>query len=107
MSLADNLDFNRVRALIAGLTDPAKRKAEVYVSGQWERGGYLRGECSYPFSPFTSSVTKATQGEITTDEQKHREHRPHNRDAGRISSHALTDDFDENPKLREKDEDEH
>jgi hypothetical protein len=39
------LDFTRVRALMAALEDPAKRKAEVYKQGQWERGGYLRSEC--------------------------------------------------------------
>jgi len=36
------LDFPRVRVLFAGLEDPAKRSAEVYVQGQWEKGGYLR-----------------------------------------------------------------
>ncbi|OCF33164.1 hypothetical protein I316_05209 [Kwoniella heveanensis BCC8398] len=36
------LDFARVRILFAGLEDPAKRSAEVYQQGHWEKGGYLR-----------------------------------------------------------------
>lgn len=40
------LDFSRVRVLLNGLQDPAKRDAEVYVQGQWERGGYFHGEPS-------------------------------------------------------------
>ena len=36
-------DFARVRALLAALEDPVKRSAEVYVQGNWERGGYLKG----------------------------------------------------------------
>lgn len=28
---------------MAGLEDPVKRSAEVYVQGHWEKGGYLRG----------------------------------------------------------------
>lgn len=46
------LDFARVRALLAALQDPAKRDAEVYVSGQWERGGYFRGESKSPTSSY-------------------------------------------------------
>ena len=38
------LDFSRVRVLLSGLQDPAKRDAEVFVQGQWERGGYFYGE---------------------------------------------------------------
>jgi CheY-like chemotaxis protein len=38
-------DFNRVRAILAALEDPIQRSKEVYVQGQWERGGYLQGEC--------------------------------------------------------------
>lgn len=37
------LDFSRVRVLLSGLQDPAKRDAEVFVQGQWERGGYFHG----------------------------------------------------------------
>jgi hypothetical protein len=43
-----DIDFPRVRILFAGLEDPAKRSAEVYVQGHWERGGYLRGESIRP-----------------------------------------------------------
>lgn len=38
------LDFSRVRVLLAGLQNPDKRDAEVYVQGQWERGGYFYSE---------------------------------------------------------------
>lgn len=37
------LDFGRVRDLFKALEDPVKRRQEMYVQGQWERGGYLRG----------------------------------------------------------------
>ena len=49
------LDFTRVRTLLAGLQDPAKRDNEVYVSGQWERGGYFRGELTTPLSLLSSA----------------------------------------------------
>ncbi|WWD22241.1 hypothetical protein CI109_106732 [Kwoniella shandongensis] len=45
------LDFARVRVLFAGLEDPAKRSAEVYVQGQWEKGGYLKDVASPMPSP--------------------------------------------------------
>lgn len=38
------LDYKRVRVLLSGLQDAAKRDPEVYVNGQWERGGYFHGE---------------------------------------------------------------
>ena len=38
------LDFSRVRIILAALETPAKRAQEVYVQGNWERGGFLRGE---------------------------------------------------------------
>ncbi|KAK8845299.1 hypothetical protein IAR55_006012 [Kwoniella newhampshirensis] len=48
------LDFARVRVLFAGLENPAKRSAEVYVQGQWEKGGYLRDSASpYPSPALT------------------------------------------------------
>jgi len=37
------LDFGRVRDLFQALQDPVKRNKEVYVQGQWERGGYFYG----------------------------------------------------------------
>lgn len=37
------LDFGRVRELFKALEDSQKRRGEVYVQGQWERGGYFRG----------------------------------------------------------------
>ncbi|WWD05979.1 hypothetical protein V865_004064 [Kwoniella europaea PYCC6329] len=45
------LDFARVRVLLAALEDPVKRSAEVYVQGQWEKGGYLRDAPSPSSSP--------------------------------------------------------
>jgi CheY-like chemotaxis protein len=41
------LDFGRVRELFKALQDPSKRNQEVYVQGQWERGGYFYGESLY------------------------------------------------------------
>ncbi|KAE8542982.1 hypothetical protein D1P53_000469 [Cryptococcus gattii VGV] len=38
------LDFSRVRAILEGLENSDKRAAEVYRQGNWERGGYLKGE---------------------------------------------------------------
>ncbi|WRT63488.1 uncharacterized protein IL334_000393 [Kwoniella shivajii] len=49
------LDFARVRALFAGLEDPAKRSAEVYEQGQWEKGGYLKDAPSPVPSPIPAS----------------------------------------------------
>jgi CheY-like chemotaxis protein len=37
------LDFGRVRELLLALQNPLKRNQEVYVQGQWERGGYFYG----------------------------------------------------------------
>lgn len=37
-------DFSRARALLKGLQDQDRRSAEVYVQGQWEKGGYFRCE---------------------------------------------------------------
>jgi len=38
-------DFARVHTLLTALRDPtgAKRNAEVYKKGNWERGGFLKG----------------------------------------------------------------
>ncbi|WWC66984.1 uncharacterized protein I206_100891 [Kwoniella pini CBS 10737] len=47
------LDFARVRTLLAALEDPAKRSAEVYEQGHWEKGGYLRAAPSPSSSPDT------------------------------------------------------
>ena len=54
--LADgDIDFTRVRTLLGCLQDPSKRSKEVYVSGQWERGGFFRGE---RFPKMSRRVTK-------------------------------------------------
>lgn len=44
------LDFGRVRDLFQALQDPVKRNKEVYVQGQWERGGYFYGMSPLIFS---------------------------------------------------------
>lgn len=41
------LDFSRVRAILEGLESSEKRAAEVYQQGNWERGGYLKGESHF------------------------------------------------------------
>lgn len=41
------IDFSRVRAILEGLESSEKRVAEVYQQGNWERGGYLKGESHF------------------------------------------------------------
>jgi CheY-like chemotaxis protein len=35
------IDFKRLHTLLAGISDDAKRNDCLYVSGQWERGGWF------------------------------------------------------------------
>lgn len=48
------IDFSRVRAILEGLENSDKRAAEVYRQGNWERGGYLKGESRFQKTPSQS-----------------------------------------------------
>ncbi|WVQ76469.1 hypothetical protein IAR50_006137 [Cryptococcus sp. DSM 104548] len=55
------LNFSRIRTILAGLQDPAKRLEEVYKQGHWEAGGYFRGPASSPSTPTTTSPASSDQ----------------------------------------------
>lgn len=38
------ISFDRLRHIMAGVTDPVKRKEDLYQPGSWERGGWFREE---------------------------------------------------------------
>lgn len=44
LTVSDGVAFDRVRDLFAGLEDEEIQACNVYVPGNWERGGFLIGE---------------------------------------------------------------
>lgn len=38
------IDFKRMLRILSGISDVERRKEDAYVQGQWEKGGWLKGE---------------------------------------------------------------